>query len=136
MMAVFADTYFFIAVLNPRDGAHGSASIYIEPDLEQPLLTTTWVLAEVGDAMATTGANRAAFADLYRLLDSLPVVEIVSGDQWLARGLHLYEHRPDKVWSLTDCISFVVMTNRGLTEALTGDHHFEQAGFRALLRHA
>jgi len=49
-------------------------------------------------------------------------------------GLELYARRPDKSWSLTDCISFVVMTDRGLTEALTGDHHFEQAGFRALLR--
>ena len=134
MMPLFADAHFFIALLNPRDGAHGSASIYIEPDLEQPLLTTTWVLAEVGDAMATTAANRAAFADLYRLLDSHTAVEIVSGDLWLARGLHLYEHRLDKAWSLTDCISFVVMTDRRLTEALTGDHHFEQAGFRALLR--
>lgn len=52
------------------------------------------------------------------------------------RGLGLYAARPDKAWSLTDCISFVVMTDRGLTEALTGDHHFEQAGFRALLRPA
>jgi predicted nucleic acid-binding protein len=44
-----------------------------------------------------------------------------------------YESRPDKAWSLTDCISFVVMNQHGLTEALTGDHHFEQAGFTALL---
>jgi uncharacterized protein len=41
--------------------------------------------------------------------------------------------RRDKEWSLTDCISFVVMKERGLTEALTADHHFEQAGFKALL---
>ena len=50
------------------------------------------------------------------------------------RGLALYRTRPDKAWSLTDCISFIVMTDHGLTDALTGDHHFEQAGFRALLR--
>ena len=50
------------------------------------------------------------------------------------RGLDLYHNRPDKEWSLTDSISFVVMKDRGLTEALTGDHHFEQAGFVALLR--
>ena len=55
-------------------------------------------------------------------------------DDTFARGFDLYARRPDKSWSLTDCISFVVMTDRGLTEALTGDHHFEQAGFRALLR--
>ena len=50
-----------------------------------------------------------------------------------ARGLTLYRQRIDKAWSLTDCISFVVMADEGLTEALTGDRHFEQAGFRALL---
>jgi predicted nucleic acid-binding protein len=48
-------------------------------------------------------------------------------------GLELYSRRPDKEWSLTDCISFVVMEEHGLTEALTTDHHFEQAGFTALL---
>ena len=49
-------------------------------------------------------------------------------------GFNLFEARPDKDWSLTDFISFVVMEREGLTEALTGDHHFEQAGFTALLR--
>ena len=49
------------------------------------------------------------------------------------QGVELFENRLDKDWSLTDCISFIVMRERGLTEALTGDHHFEQAGFRALL---
>ena len=49
-------------------------------------------------------------------------------------GLEFYEKRPDKTWSLTDCISFVVMSEEGRTEALTGDRHFEQAGFTALLR--
>ena len=51
-----------------------------------------------------------------------------------AAGLDLYRNRPDKAWSLTDCISFVVMRERSITEALAYDRHFEQAGFRALLR--
>jgi len=50
------------------------------------------------------------------------------------RGVTLYASRPDKQWSLTDCISFEIMRERGVTEALTGDHHFEQAGFMALLK--
>jgi predicted nucleic acid-binding protein len=50
------------------------------------------------------------------------------------RGVELFRARPDKEWSLTDCISFVVMTEKGLSEALTGDRHFEQAGFHALLK--
>ena len=52
----------------------------------------------------------------------------------MERGLALYDARPDKQWSLTDCISFLVMQDRRITEALTGDHHFEQAGFTALLK--
>ena len=50
------------------------------------------------------------------------------------RGVALYAERPDKDWSLTDCISFVVMRKMDITEALTGDRHFEQAGFTALLK--
>lgn len=50
------------------------------------------------------------------------------------RSIKLYASRPDKQWSLTDCISFEVMRREGITEALTGDHHFEQAGFVALLK--
>jgi predicted nucleic acid-binding protein len=50
-----------------------------------------------------------------------------------AAGVELYGTRPDKEWSLTDCISFVVMKREGLTDALTGDRHFEQAGFKVLL---
>ena len=70
----------------------------------------------------------------YRLRnDSL--VTIVPADKRLYdSGIALYRDRPDKAWSLTDCISFVVMKERGISEALTGDHHFEQAGFVPLLK--
>ena len=64
-----------------------------------------------------------------------PGVKIVAPDQALLdRGLALYRARPDKDWSLTDCISFVVMEREKIAEALTADHHFEQAGFLALLK--
>jgi len=57
-----------------------------------------------------------------------------SGPQLFQRGLKLYDERPDKEWSLTDCISFVVMKDEGISDALTGDQHFEQAGFIPLLK--
>ena len=92
------------------------------------------VLTEVADAICRP-PDRAQFALLLDLLRSDPRTEIVPADQALFdRGADLYARRPDKAWSLTDCISFVVMSERVLTKALTGDHHFEQAGFRALLR--
>lgn len=79
--------------------------------------------------------NRPKFARLLELLMQQPDVEIVAASTDLfQRACKLHAQRHDKEWSLTDCTSFVVMTERALTDALNSDHHFEQAGFRRLLR--
>ena len=79
--------------------------------------------------------DRQTFISLHDALGTDPDVTIVPSDAGLfAEGLALYASRTDKEWSLTDCISFVVMQRHQLNEALTGDHHFDQAGFKALLR--
>ncbi len=133
MNAVFADTFYFLARLNPKDTAHAKAVLVGTQD-DRPMVTTAWVLTEVADAMAEP-SNRPAFLRLLTLLRSAPDVVIVpSTPDLFDHGLELYAQRTDKDWSLTDCISFVVMAAQGLSEALTGDHHFEQAGFVALLR--
>ncbi|WP_152052891.1 type II toxin-antitoxin system VapC family toxin [Tautonia marina] len=133
MTTRFADTFFFLAIGNPRDAAH-ERSLAILANEPGPLLTTAWVLTELADALAAPG-NRQAFLRLMERIRKNPSVEIVPpSPELFDRGLDLYARRPDKSWSLTDCISFVVMADRGLTEALTGDHHFEQAGFRAIFR--
>ena len=87
----------------------------------------------MADALAAPGIRRIvhSFLDQLAADRNARVVEIDAG--WRMRGLALFGARPDKSWSLTDCISFVVMAERGITEALTGDHHFEQAGYRALI---
>jgi len=132
MIAAFADTFYYLALLNPTDEAHQRASALSEKR-QGRVITTAWVLTEVADALCEP-ANRLVFTRLIESLRSDPNTEVVAPDEDLFdRGLDLYARRPDKAWSLTDCISFVVTTDRGLTEALTGDHHFEQAGFRALL---
>jgi hypothetical protein len=98
------------------------------------MVTTEWVLTEVADATADP-ALRDNFKRLFDLLEGDNQVKIVQASHELFRhGLTLYFQRPDKKWSLTDCISFVVMNEQGLKDALTGDRHFEQAGFTALLR--
>jgi len=56
-----------------------------------------------------------------------------TGEALVQRALRLYDERPDKEWSLTDCLSFLVMERQRIRDALTTDHHFEQAGFRVLL---
>jgi len=97
-------------------------------------MTTTAVLTELGDGIAGT-SGRELFAEFVSDLRNDPDVTIVPADMSLfERALELYADRLDKEWSLTDCMSFVVMRERGLTEALTGDRHFEQAGFTALLK--
>jgi hypothetical protein len=79
--------------------------------------------------------DREAFLRFYDALRDEPDVKIFEADKGLFEaGLALFRNRPDKEWSLTDCISFVVMKQEELTEALTGDHHFEQAGFKALFK--
>jgi uncharacterized protein len=79
--------------------------------------------------------NRHLFLLLWDDFEQSPQTSLVWPNESLyRRAIDLYDARPDKQWSLTDCISFVVMQGHGLTDALTGDHHFEQAGFRALLK--
>src|SRR5271165_1239085 len=91
-------------------------------------------LTEVGDAFSHPAA-RQKFVRLLQLLREQADVEIVpSTSDLFRRGEDLFSARPDKEWSLTDCISFVVMNERDINDALTNDHHFEQAGFRILLK--
>ena len=80
------------------------------------------------------GAPTAAFLRLLKNLHADPNCTIVPVTALLfAEGVKLYARRPDKEWTLTDCISFVVMQQTGISRALTGDRHFEQAGFQTLL---
>ena len=133
MTAVFADSFYYLAVMNADDAAHERA-VRVSDSLGGPVVTTAWVLTEVADALAAPG-QRSGFLALLEALRGDPEVSIVPPNEDLFEaGISLYSRRPDKDWSLTDCISFVVMQERGMTEALTGDRHFEQAGFTALLR--
>ena len=133
MTPVFADTYYFAALSNLKDRAHGRAVAYAS-GATCPLVTTSWVITELADGMCKVG-TRGTFDKLLGLIRSDAQSTVIAADQSLMdRGLQLYTARPDKEWSLTDCISFVVMQENGLTEALTADHHFEQAGFVALLK--
>ena len=133
MTHVFADTFYFLAFINPKDAAHQRALDYSK-NSDAPLLTTAWVLTEVADGLAKS-PNRQLFLAMLRELEDSADNEIVWGDSALYhRAVILYDSRPYKQWSLTDCISFIVMREHGISEALTADQHFEQAGFVALLK--
>jgi predicted nucleic acid-binding protein len=135
MVEVFLDASYAIALASSQDQHHQRA-VALARRLERErlrLVTTQAVVLEIGNALS----RRQYRAEAFLLLDSLrrdPSVEIVPlSEAILDRGVDLFRRRADKEWGLTDCISFVVMEERGLTEALTADGHYEQAGFRALL---
>jgi predicted nucleic acid-binding protein len=131
MTVVFADSYYFLALLNPRDAGH-SAVVRWTSENDSQVVTSSFVLLEIADALSRP-PRRGLAIGLVKGIVSNPKVEIVSASSEIFDAAwNLYEQRVDKNWSLTDCTSFVVMRNRGLVDALTADRHFSQAGFRAL----
>lgn len=131
MRDVFADTFYWLAVVNTKDPSHG---LTLATPVAGRLVTTWPVLFEVMDALSDCKVRPLAAA-VWNELWIEPDVEIVPLDRdLLQRAVTLFSERPDKNWSLTDCCSFVVMRDRGLSQALTGDRHFEQAGFQAIFR--
>jgi len=134
MTSVFADSFYFFALVNPQDPAHGKAVAFSQTYVGQVVMTG-WVLTELADGLAKPVRWRAVFLQLAADIQANPdMIVLPCTDQLLQEGILLYSQRPDKEWSLTDCISFVVMQREGINEALTGDHHFEQAGFVSLLK--
>lgn len=131
MSRVFADAFYFFAMLNGRDRCHTKAAEWTRTH-RAPLVTTEWIMLELADGLATSPGRASALATRDGLLRD-PRHLVVSLEMGLyEEGVELYRRHTDKQWSLTDCISFVVMRREGLTDALTGDHHFEQAGFHAV----
>src|SRR5947209_3501310 len=132
MIDVFADAFYYIALLNPSDRWH-AAAVEATRNLQGRLITTNWVLVEVADALCAPSIRSTAYQFLKRLQSDPNTLVISSEPDWYARGLIRFGSRRDKQWSLTDCISFEVMNENGLRDALTGDQHFVQAGFNAIL---
>jgi len=136
MSPVFLDTSGLIAVVNTDDQWHPAAeAIWQElAGASASLLTTSLVLIELGDGLSRIGQRQLA-VELYDRLHYSPRVEIVALTHPLETAAwELFRQRPDKEWGVTDCVTFVVMKQRGIPAALTVDHHFEQAGFQRLLR--
>jgi predicted nucleic acid-binding protein len=134
MKIVFADTFYFFAILSPGD-QHHARTLRLTHRLRARFVTTDWVLTEVADALAKGGESRSRAVGLIRHLRASQAWEVVSFSQSLLESaLDFYGHHRDKQWTLTDCTSFLIMHERGIAEALMGDRHFEQAGFIALLK--
>lgn len=133
---VFLDTAYAIALSSRTDLFHQQA-VQLAREIKASnvrLVTTRAIVLEIGNALSKQRRRHAGI----KLLDALeadPNVEIIP----LSEGLYqqawqLFRERADKEWGLTDCVSFVVMQERSLTEVLTTDEHFHQAGFQPLMR--
>lgn len=132
MTKTFVDTSYVVALVNPRDEHHEKANVLVERYDKKPLIVTDAVLLEIGNALARN-YKRDAVNIFEEFFDSLEI-EIVRLDELLFNsGFELYKTHADKTWGLVDCIPFVVMRGNGITDALTSDKHFVQAGFRALM---
>jgi len=136
MKQVFADTVYWLALLNLRDELHAEASRLAKTLESLQIVTTDWVLLEVLNGLAAYGPLlRGTAARFVLSLIAETGADIVPHTiEDFAHALALYQDRPDKAWSMTDRSSFLLMQKIGIDSALTCDKHFEQAGFKALLR--
>ena len=136
MPEVFADTGYWIALLNERDSLHARARELSERFSDATIVTTEMVLAELLNHASGGGPQkRRLTAEAVRDWMADANIEVVSQASVLFQAaLERYLTRLDQSWSLVDCASFIVMETRQMQEALAFDRHFEQAGFTALLR--
>jgi predicted nucleic acid-binding protein len=136
MNVVFADTFFWIAFTNPQNQAHEIAERFARSATYDTISTTEEVLTEYLNYFAGwgPGLRQKAILNVQSIIAN-PTVRVAaqSSESFLA-GLALYRTRPDKGYSLTDCISMATMRSQGIVDALTNDAHFEQEGFRAIFR--
>lgn len=136
MSVVFADTGYWLALIEPRDTLRARALKLSRRFLAEEIITTEMVLVEVLAGLSGRGqAQRLTAARHVQQLITESAVEVIpqTSEQFRA-ALERYADRPDQSWSLTDCASFLVMEARGINDALAYDRDFEQAGFVPLLR--
>ena len=136
MRVVFADTGYWVALLNPHDDLHGKALNLSKAVQPAHIVTTEMVLVEVLNDFSDRGEYfRQTAVNLIQSLYQHPNTTVIlqTSVQFQA-ALMLYEQRPDKEWSQTDCVSFKVMEEHIISEALAYDKHFVQAGYTALMR--
>jgi predicted nucleic acid-binding protein len=128
---IFVDTGFVIGLINDQDEHHDEAKALAERYEGYPFVTTDAVLLEVGNALAKRFRTQGAEI-IHYFLNSSDATVVHLNPLLFRRGLDLYESHDDKTWGLVDCVSFVVMREMEIEDALTFDRHFTQAGFRRL----
>lgn len=135
MKQLFADTFYWIAAINPGDDWHNRVRTLTTTLNQVQIVTTDEVLTEVLTFFATRGIHmrRRAVALVKAVMSNPKILVLQQTRDSFLRGIQLYENRPDKGYSLPDCISMNAMRQLNITEILTQDKHFTQEGFVILL---
>jgi predicted nucleic acid-binding protein len=134
MKQIFADTGYWIGLVNPRDQIHKKVIKITQQLSSVRLLTTEMVLAELLNSFSDSPFRRAVAGMVLKLRLDGNVRIVPQTSEQFERALRHYKQAADKSWSLTDCASFQVMEAEQIQAALTHDQHFAQAGFETLLR--
>lgn len=129
---ILVDTAYVLALVNERDQYHARAQELADLFEGHDLLITDAVLLEIGNALAR-GFKEQAIEIISYFIESEEVEIFRHSSRIFDKAFALYKKYDDKEWSLVDCISFIVMRERGIKQALTFDRHFEQAGFIAIM---
>jgi predicted nucleic acid-binding protein len=130
---IFVDTLFIVALINKRDQYHQKALALAKQFETYPLITTDAIFLEVGNALSSHYKNEAVeLMEKFLVSDDVEVIRLTP--KLFDEALILYKKHQDKSWGLVDCLSFVVMKQNQVTQALTFDKHFIQAGFQSLMR--
>jgi predicted nucleic acid-binding protein len=134
MKQIFADTGYWIGLVNPRDQIHQKVIKITQQLSSVRLLTTEMVLVELLNSFSDSPFRRAVAGMVLKLRNDGNVRIVPQTSEQFESGLRRYKQSADKNWSLTDCVSFAVMEAEQIQSALTHDQHFAQAGFETLLR--
>jgi len=129
----FVDTAFILAVVSEKDELHQKSRELVKIYGTLPWMTTDLVLYEVANSLARN-AKPQAQKIISEFLEADGIEIVYASPALFRKGFALYCKYADKTWGLVDCVSFVVMRETGITDALTNDKHFQQAGFNALMR--
>jgi len=134
MQTLFADTFYWVALIHAKDQWHRQVRAFSALIQDNPLVTTDLVLVEYLNFFAKFDQPmKQGVVRFYHQLKISPNLQIISIDSRLIQsGVELYANRLDKGYSLTDCVSMIVMKQMGIYEILTHDKHFTQEGLTIL----
>ena len=133
---VFVDTAAWLALLNKSDALHEKAKRIRNKLVRErgQFLLTDYIVVEIANALSRVPFRQTAVQIISLIQSSANTMVVRIDKEIFTEAWRLYSGRLDKEWSFTDCTSFIVMGQMGLTDAFTSDHHFEQAGFNILIR--